>query len=326
MNQKQWKQKIKNKDYTSKGEFWKYRNLARKYFDMTNKKGYVIHHLRDTEEQRNFNDQYYERWGFDFNEEMKYCVCISEKEHRQLHKFLQDTKLRMSESAKARGGAAIKGLIFYNNGMRNIKLRPSALPPPGFVKGMLVTENMKGRHPTKEEIEKAQRTKKERGTDKKSAETRQKMSEAAKHYKKTPEHLKHIREAAIKRRGIPAKNKGTKLSKEAKDKVSERTKLAMQRPEVIEKMRKARERQKDYIWWTNGIKNHFCKECPGIDWYKGYSGGKHCIGTKTWNNGVAEKKSKECPGKGWVLGRLYRVFYTKGLTYKKIKERKINND
>ena len=41
----------------------------------------VIHHLRDTEEQRNFNDTYYERWGFDLNGEMKYAVMITHREH-----------------------------------------------------------------------------------------------------------------------------------------------------------------------------------------------------------------------------------------------------
>ena len=227
MNQKQWKTHIKNKDYVST-DFWKWRNLAVEYFNL--KPGYVIHHLRNTEEQCKFNDMYYERWGFDLNNQMKYAVCITVAEHRKIHKAALDTRQRMSESAKNRKrGAPVKGRVVYNNGKIRIMLKPGMPIPEGFIKGMLVTEKMKGHHPTKESIKKQWDTKRRLGTDKKSVETRKKMSDAAKRYKKTPEHLQHIREGAIKRRGKVPWNKGLKMSKEFCKKVSERTKIAMQK-------------------------------------------------------------------------------------------------
>ena len=89
MNQKQWKKLTHSIDKPK--DFWYWRNKAVEYFNL--QKGQVIHHLRDTKEQCIFNDNYYERWGFDFNEEMKYCICISKEEHSELrqipHRSLQ---------------------------------------------------------------------------------------------------------------------------------------------------------------------------------------------------------------------------------------------
>ena len=51
MNVKEWKLLEKH------GNDWFWRNKAVKYFNL--QRGQVIHHLRDTEEQRNFNDKYY---------------------------------------------------------------------------------------------------------------------------------------------------------------------------------------------------------------------------------------------------------------------------
>jgi len=79
MNRKEWKLAVKEKQ---KG-IWEFRNKAVKYFNL--QKGEVIHHLRDTEEQRIFNDTYYERWGFDLNGEMKYAVKWDAKKHIQYH-------------------------------------------------------------------------------------------------------------------------------------------------------------------------------------------------------------------------------------------------
>jgi len=308
MNQKQWKEKIKNKQ--TQDDFWYWRNKAKKYFNL--QKGYVIHHLRDTTEQQTFNNLYYERWGFDFDGVMKYCICITLDEHRKLHRYSEDSKKRMSEAAKNRKDKSIlKGRIVYNNGIRKIILKPGEEIPEGFVKGMLVTENMKGHHLTKEAIEKQWKTKRERGTDKKSLETRKKMSEAAKRYKKTEEHLKHIREAAEKRKGCIPVNKGIKQSAETCKKISEKTKEAMSKPEVQAKIKAHIEKLKDIPYWTNGIKNKRSIECPGKGWYLGYTVSKKNIGNFWWNNGKIETKSKECPGEGWIRGRLNKIFYVR---------------
>lgn len=95
MNQKEWKKLSREKH--SK-DFFKYRNKAEKFFNYKRNTGYVIHHLRDTPEQCEFNDKYYERWGFDFNDQMKYCICITIEEHRKIHTLSEETKKKISKS------------------------------------------------------------------------------------------------------------------------------------------------------------------------------------------------------------------------------------
>ena len=238
MNQKEWRLKSRNKN--KEPNFWYWRNKAIKYFNL--QKGQVIHHLRDTEEQCIFNDKYYERWGFDFNEKMKYCICISKEEHLKIHSISEDTRKRMSESAKKRE-CPNKGRITYNNGEKMIRLKPDDPIPEGFKKGLLLTANRFGHHPTKEAIEKQWKTKKEKGTDKKSSITRRKMSEAAKKYKKTELHLQHIKEAAKKRKGQIPWNKGKKMSKDFCEKVSKYTKIAMNTDEVKAKLKNRNKRR-----------------------------------------------------------------------------------
>lgn len=91
MNVKEWKSLEKH------GDDWFWRNKAVKYFNL--QKGQVIHHLRDTEEQRDFNDKHYERWGFDFNGEMKYCIVMTSEEHRIYHSNLRKGNI-LSDSLK----------------------------------------------------------------------------------------------------------------------------------------------------------------------------------------------------------------------------------
>jgi len=92
MNQHEWRFNLIEKP---KG-IWNFRNKAVKYFNC--KKGEVIHHLRETEEQRQFNDQYYERWGFDFDGEMKYAIKMTKEEHSNYHKCSEETKQKMHNS------------------------------------------------------------------------------------------------------------------------------------------------------------------------------------------------------------------------------------
>jgi len=53
----------------------------------------VIHHLRDTEEQRKYNDEHYELWGHNLDgtfEYGKYVVFVTKEEHTQ--KFINVQK------------------------------------------------------------------------------------------------------------------------------------------------------------------------------------------------------------------------------------------
>lgn len=100
MNQKEWKTLLNGPKEAIPHGIFKFRNLAEKHFGYKRCSGMVIHHLRDTEEQRNFNDTYYERWGFDLNGEMKYAIMITKEEHTQIHRLSKETieKIRKSTS------------------------------------------------------------------------------------------------------------------------------------------------------------------------------------------------------------------------------------
>jgi hypothetical protein len=133
---------------------WEFRNKAVKHFNI--QKGEIIHHLRETEEQRQFNDQHYERWGFDFDGEMKYCIKMTAQEHRLYHGQSKETRKKKSihnarlsgkdhpffgkhhtEEAKKTMSEKRKGMLFFNNGVINKRALEC---PSGFVKGKLISE------------------------------------------------------------------------------------------------------------------------------------------------------------------------------------------
>ena len=67
----------------------------------------VRHHLRDTEEQRKYNDEHYELWGFEIDENGnehfeygKYIIFVTKEEHAEIHSMSAETKLKLSESLK----------------------------------------------------------------------------------------------------------------------------------------------------------------------------------------------------------------------------------
>lgn len=67
----------------------------------------VRHHLRDTEEQRKYNDEHYELWGFEIDEDGnehfeygKYIVFLTPEEHAKVHSCSKETRKKLSEAAK----------------------------------------------------------------------------------------------------------------------------------------------------------------------------------------------------------------------------------
>lgn len=63
----------------------------------------VIHHLRDTEEQRKYNDEHYELWGFEIDENGnehfeygKYVVFWTKEHHNDYHHHSEETRKKIS--------------------------------------------------------------------------------------------------------------------------------------------------------------------------------------------------------------------------------------
>ena len=101
MNFYEWK---KSDRYDGKF-YWRNRaiaiRLSLKY--NPNPEAKVIHHLRDTEEQRKYNDEHYEYWGFNQDgtfEYGKYVIFVTPEEHAEIHSCSEETRKKRSESLK----------------------------------------------------------------------------------------------------------------------------------------------------------------------------------------------------------------------------------
>ncbi len=99
MNQKEWKTSGR-----FKGKFEWY-NKTRKLQKLLNynpdPNAKVIHHLRDTEEQRKYNDEHYELWGFNEDgtfEYGKYVIFVTEEWHNNYHSQSEETKVKIGKS------------------------------------------------------------------------------------------------------------------------------------------------------------------------------------------------------------------------------------
>lgn len=78
---------------------WKYYNKTRKLQRSlqcnSDPNAKIIHHLRDTEEQRKYNDEHYELWGHNLDgtfEYGKYVIFVTKEEHNHYHKDSDETK------------------------------------------------------------------------------------------------------------------------------------------------------------------------------------------------------------------------------------------
>lgn len=64
----------------------------------------------------------------------------------------------------------------------------------------------------------------------------------------------------------------------------------MNTPEMQLKLKEAREKLKDVPFWTNGIRNKRCSDCPGEDWYLGYT---YSEKTEEFFGGIMEKLKRK---------------------------------
>ena len=103
MNYSQYKEAEKSK---VKGiHYWanKCRKIQKTLEYNHNPKATVRHHLRDTEEQRKYNDEHYEYWGFNQDgtfEYGKYVIFITIEEHAKIHKHSEETRQKISINTK----------------------------------------------------------------------------------------------------------------------------------------------------------------------------------------------------------------------------------
>lgn len=113
MNRKEWRELCKI-DH-AKGYYW-YNKVTKKriskefeYDPRTDKDAKVIHHLRDTEEQRKYNDEHYELFGFEIDEDGnetfnygKYVVFWTKEHHDEYHKCSEETRKKLSIANKGK--------------------------------------------------------------------------------------------------------------------------------------------------------------------------------------------------------------------------------
>lgn len=83
-----------------------------------NPKATIRHHLRDTEEQRKYNDEHYELWGFEIDEDDnehfeygKYMIFVTHEEHNIIHALSEETRKKVGDANRGE-----------NNGMYNVHL------------------------------------------------------------------------------------------------------------------------------------------------------------------------------------------------------------
>jgi len=104
MNQADWKYLRDNQrnllDFTY---YNKTRKIQKSLQYNDNPKAVVIHHLRDTEEQRKYNDEHYELWGHNLDgtfEYGKYVVFVTKEEHDSYHQSSDETRKKISNGVK----------------------------------------------------------------------------------------------------------------------------------------------------------------------------------------------------------------------------------
>ena len=106
MNKKEWDLACKNK---TANHHWDgaCRRLQKSLQYNSNPEAIHRHHLRDTEEQRKYNDEHYELWGFEIDENGnehfeygKYIIFVTPEEHSSIHSHSEETRSKISESLK----------------------------------------------------------------------------------------------------------------------------------------------------------------------------------------------------------------------------------
>ena len=203
MNYTEWKQLRK---LGRKFIDWTYYNKSHKLMRQFNKSNNInktiIHHLRDTEEQRRYNDEHYELWGHNLDgsfEYGKYVIFVTKEEHTEIHKCSEETRQKISNSNKGRK--------LSDETRKKISIANKGRPCPESTKEKF-RQMYKGRklHP-------------------RSEETRYKISLANKGKKRSQEFKDHLKEINSGKGnpmyGKSPSNKGKPMSEEQKKKIGD---------------------------------------------------------------------------------------------------------
>ena len=104
MNQAEWRKlNLECKSLINWSFYHKTRAIQKSLQYNKDPNAVVIHHLRDTEEQRKYNDEHYELWGHNLDgsfEYDKYVVFVTKEEHTEIHRCSEETRKKRSKSMK----------------------------------------------------------------------------------------------------------------------------------------------------------------------------------------------------------------------------------
>ena len=272
MNIKEWR-KACYEDWFSVDHKYDYlsREIQKSLKYNPDPKATVRHHLRDTEEQRKYNDEHYELWGFEIDEDGnehfeygKYIVFVTKEEHLAIHALSEETRLKLSDSLH----------LFYSTdeGKLNAKLRMTDAVKSKIsasVKATMTEEHRRMLSDIAKENMTDERKELIRQATKdamNNTEIRKKISNSKLGKPLSEEHKKAISEG----------NKGRVVSKETREKISKIHKGKTVSDETKQKLRDANKKV-----WEN-------------DDYRKYQSDIH-IGQIPWNKGVPmteEQKEK----------------------------------
>ena len=205
----------------------------------SNPEATVRHHLRDTEEQRKYNDEHYELWGFEIDESGnehfeygKYMIFVTSEEHLQIHSICDDTrkkisisqKIRLSRKDARRGHEFKKGHIPWNKGVASSEETRKRISINRRGKCVGEEHPFYGKHHTEESLKKIREASRKYWLDE---DHRRQQSERGKGRKQSPETIAKRVEKLLghetsedTRKKISQANSGRKFSDEHKHKLS----------------------------------------------------------------------------------------------------------